>query len=728
MGAERPTDAARPLDPGAVIGERYVILAAEGRAGDCLRYRAEESAPRAPRIILEYLPDGIAARAPDGCVAPRSDDAAARYSNDRERFASRAHRLIQLSHPALARTWAALEERGTVYAVASPPEGMTLDAWTRNCGRALSQDEIDGLLAPVLDALAALHAEGLLHLAITPDAIRISGDGRPVVTDLLVGSAARVPVGAAPYAAPELLAGQADEAGPRCDVYALAATLHAALTGAPPPAPVVLPGETWMPSPISVPGFRPELLQALATSLAPDPMRRPPSMVALKNLLLDMEAIAPTRQVEQTIAPTRETQQHVAPAGAETVAVQDRPPAWRVPWLAIVLLGGGLLAGLGYLGLRPALPPPGSGKSIDLEHGSRGGSKSYPAEQVVRPAAQRLAEATGREELLEIAAAEPAQRGAVEARLTQLGYRRYAGRDSSLWLRPDGGDSFRECSDCPPMQVVPAGSFAMGSPQVEPGRSDDEDDMAGPGGNAVAISITRPFAIGRHEVTRGQFAAFVQATGYQVEPGCFARELRRQLRPELSWIRPGFEQGDNHPVTCVSWRDAMRYVQWLSGITGASYRLPTEAEWEYAARGGSSARFAFGDNELDIRRYGNGADLTSREADPDWIVAPCRDGYRFTAPVGTFAANGFGLYDLHGNVWEWTADCQTDSLRGTSDRDAAPEVAVRRACTAETARMLRGGSWSDPPRRLRSAVRIAGPPDARDNIVGFRVVRDLEAR
>jgi formylglycine-generating enzyme required for sulfatase activity len=337
----------------------------------------------------------------------------------------------------------------------------------------------------------------------------------------------------------------------------------------------------------------------------------------------------------------------------------------------------------------------------------------------------RIAQATDRDELLRIADAVPARRGDVEARLGALGYVRVVKRDAVVWLRP-GHESFRECDDCPEMVALPAATFSMGSPSTEPGRGDDEDDTPGPGGNPVTVNFARPFAIGRHEVTRGQFATFARATGYQMEPGCYARELRRQLRPELSWTRPGFEQGDSHPVTCVSWWDALQYLQWLSATTGASYRLPTEVEWEYAARGGSSARFAFGDNELDMCGYANGADLTSREADPDWIVAPCRDGYRFTAPVGSFKPNAFGLFDMHGNVWEWVEDCRSDSLRPSSKPDAAGDIGASRACPLETLRMLRGGSWSDPPRRLRSAARIAGPADARDHIVGFRVVREFE--
>lgn len=295
-----------------------------------------------------------------------------------------------------------------------------------------------------------------------------------------------------------------------------------------------------------------------------------------------------------------------------------------------------------------------------------------------------------------------------------------------VWLRPGRDESFSECDDCPEMIALPVATFLMGSPASEPGRQEDEDDTPGPGGNPVSVAIARPFAIGKYEVTRGQFAAFVKATGYRVEPGCYAREGRRQLRPELSWTAPGFEQDDRHPAACVSWRDAVAYVRWLSATTAAGYRLLTEAEWEYAARGGSTGRFGFGDKDVDICKYGNGADLTSREADPDWLAALCRDGFRFTAPVGSFMPNEFGLYDMHGNVWEWVEDCQSESLRHLSRPEASGTAGANRWCASDTPRILRGGSWSDPPQRLRSAARIAGPPGVRDYIVGFRVARTLE--
>jgi formylglycine-generating enzyme required for sulfatase activity/serine/threonine protein kinase len=736
----------KALAPGTVIGRRYVILAAEGRAGDCLHYRAEEIDTAALLAIAEYFPDGVAARTPEGAVAPASDATAPLYEEGRRRFLSRAHGLLRLADPRLASSRAPIEERNTAYAIIEPVNGPTLAAWARNLGHSPSQGEFDGLLAPVLDALAALHGAGLLHLAITPDAIVLRDGREPVLTRLWVGALlpAKAPHPAetdAGCTAPELLAEQPSEIGPRTDIYGLAATIYVLLTGTPFARSAPAEGETWIPPAIPTTGtdYRPEFLQGVATSLAPDPSRRPPSAAALKSLFLDAALTEEPSSISEK-APKTQASATPSDGGVRAPIASANPPQrqprMRVPWLMILLLGGGILAGLSYLGMRPTLPPP-KGETTPAPqrpattnaNPPAPGAKEEPRPQdAAKSIPQRIAETTDRNELLLIAEAAPAHRGDVEARLIALGYLRLVKRDAVVWLRPGRDESFSECDDCPEMVALPAATFLMGSPSTEAGRQDDEDDTPGPGGNPVSVTIARPFAIGQYEVTRGQFAAFVKATGYRLDLGCYAREGGRQLRPELSWAAPGFEQDDRHPVTCVSWRDAVAYVHWLSATTGASYRLLTEAEWEYAARGGSTARFAFGDEDIEICKYGNGADLTSREADPDWIVALCRDGLRFTAPVGSFIPNGFGLYDMHGNLWEWVEDCESNSLRHLSSLEASGVTGASRSCSSNMGRILRGGSWSDPPQRLRSAARIAGPPDARDHIVGFRVARTLERR
>jgi formylglycine-generating enzyme required for sulfatase activity len=277
-------------------------------------------------------------------------------------------------------------------------------------------------------------------------------------------------------------------------------------------------------------------------------------------------------------------------------------------------------------------------------------------------------------------------------------------------------DSFKECDVCPEMVAVPAGSFAMGSRKNEKGRDGNE-------GPQHPVTIVRPFAVGKFEVTVDQFAAFVKETGHDMGSTCDVwQDGKWAERPGRSWNNPGFTQSGSHPVACVSWDDAKAYVAWLSGKTGRAYRLPTEAEWEYAARAGTTTRYHFGNDEKDLCRYGNGADRTARNdiaGAKSWTVLPCSDGHAYTAPVGSFPANGFGLHDVHGNVWEWTEDCWHDNYTG-----APPDGSAWTTGDCKI-HVLRGGSWGYPPVYLRSAVRGMIAANYRYINSGIRVATTL---
>ena len=279
-------------------------------------------------------------------------------------------------------------------------------------------------------------------------------------------------------------------------------------------------------------------------------------------------------------------------------------------------------------------------------------------------------------------------------------------------------DSFRECQNCPEMVMVPSGEFLMGS-------SKDEIDNGLAGANEAPqhkVALRQPIAVGRFEVTRDQYAAFVNATGYRGSGRCFTFEQNMpKERENRSFLMPGYAQEGNHPAVCVSWTDAEAYVDWLSKTTGKAYRLPSEAEYEYAARAGGTARYAFTDDPADLCRFANGADQSARTAGlpEDAPYMACSDGYAFTAPVGSLAANAFGLYDLIGNVWEWTADCFADDYSSAGSDSAA------RALSNCQTRTVRGGDWFSTPASLRPAVRAKANPDAHHDDIGFRVVRTL---
>jgi formylglycine-generating enzyme required for sulfatase activity len=278
-------------------------------------------------------------------------------------------------------------------------------------------------------------------------------------------------------------------------------------------------------------------------------------------------------------------------------------------------------------------------------------------------------------------------------------------------------DVFNECDKCPKMVVVPAGSFTMGSPSTEKGRFVYEDPQH-------SVRVSRPFAIGMFHVTVDQFAAFVTDAGYDPGSKCETWETGKWEEHEgRSWRDPGFAQSGSDPVVCVSWNDAKAYAAWLSRKTGKSYRLVTEAEFEYAARAGTKTRFFFGDDEKDMCRYGNGLDQTAESKVPGHLFTtsylPCADGYAYTSPIGSFSPNAFGLYDMHGNAFELLEDCWHDDYKGAPSDSSAW---TRGECKY---RVIRGGSWIDVTQDLRAAARSSGTASARHYDYGFRLARSL---
>jgi formylglycine-generating enzyme required for sulfatase activity len=269
------------------------------------------------------------------------------------------------------------------------------------------------------------------------------------------------------------------------------------------------------------------------------------------------------------------------------------------------------------------------------------------------------------------------------------------------------------------MVVIPPGSFTMGSSPSETSREGVPDKFAAREKPSHGVRVGAPLAVGMFLVTRAEFARFVQATGYSPIGSCEIYDGSKwNYEVARSWRDPGFPQSDRDPVVCVSWDDARAYVQFLSRETGRFYRLLTEAEWEYAARGGRSTTRWWGDSSADQCRYANGADETAKRRFPDWTVAACRNGYVFTSPVGSFAANPFGLHDMLGNAKQWVEDCWR------KDYDRAPADAAVAVTSGDCGgRVRRGGSWSDNPWGLRAATRFDGSSGDRGSNIGFRVAR-----
>ncbi len=236
------------------------------------------------------------------------------------------------------------------------------------------------------------------------------------------------------------------------------------------------------------------------------------------------------------------------------------------------------------------------------------------------------------------------------------------------------GQSFRDCSGCPEMVVIPGGSFIMGSPSSEEGRSSDE-------GPQRTVQVTGPLALGKFEVTSAEWDACVGGGGCSHRPA------------DEGWGR------GSRPVMNVSWEDAQQYVRWLSGRSGKRYRLLTEAEWEYAARAGTVTAYSFGSS-----------------------IGPSQANFGFnvgrTQAVGSYPPNDFGLHDMHGNVREWVEDCYVHRYAGA--RSDASVAVTSGGCSAP---VLRGGSWLSHPQDLRSASRGQNSPGVRYGNIGFRVAR-----
>lgn len=283
------------------------------------------------------------------------------------------------------------------------------------------------------------------------------------------------------------------------------------------------------------------------------------------------------------------------------------------------------------------------------------------------------------------------------------------------------GNVLKDCAHCPELALVPAGEFVMGAAPGEEEREHLAEEFRHRSQPRRSVKV-RSFLAGRFEVTRGEYRAFSEATG-RSGGGCFVwAGSEFVLEPGRSWLGPGFAQDDAHPAACVSWEDASAYVAWLSQASGRRYRLLTEAEWEYAARGGTASTRYWGDDATLACSHGNGADLAAAKTVPyaaDWPVAKCNDGHAYTARVGTYGANAFGLYDMLGNVGEWTQDCWNPDYRGAPVDGSAW---VSGECAM---RVVRGGGWNEGPLGLRAAYRVGSPTTIRLYSRGFRVARDL---
>jgi formylglycine-generating enzyme len=271
--------------------------------------------------------------------------------------------------------------------------------------------------------------------------------------------------------------------------------------------------------------------------------------------------------------------------------------------------------------------------------------------------------------------------------------------------------------------LIPAGKFAMGSPETEKDRNKDEVQHE--------VTISKPFYMGITHVTVDQFAAFVKDSGYRTDAekagwsiGFVIKDGKpgRNEQDGCSWRTPSFDQKGDHPVVQVSWSDAKAFCDWLSRKSDKTVVLPTEAQWEYACRAGTKTAYPWGDDPDDGKGWANCADQSLKKKLPnapsDWKFFGWDDGFVFTSPVGSFKANAFGLYDMIGNAWEWCQDRYGDYDKAASTDPTGADTGSRR--------VVRGGGWHHFPQYCRCALRLRDDRGTRYDDLGFRVVLDLK--
>jgi formylglycine-generating enzyme required for sulfatase activity len=729
----------RPLEPGARIGDALLVLRVAGVGPAGYAYEGLRLVDQSNVAIVECCPAGLAMRAEGGAVAAVYGWEA-EFSAWQVRFETRLATLRGIGGSTIESPEELLRASGTLVAAQATSEGAGLDAWSAELLRRPSADDAVAIAGRIARALSAAHAAGLGHGAVEARAIRLSRPGDARLGGFMLGDAdqsvalqdaqglAGVLYGivtgrAAPpvdrdrrldarHAAAHIAAGDypdgllaaidaalgldgvAEPIAPDRWLASLAAMSSGSAATVLAPAPVKAPPVAASPAPVA---------DSLVAAPAPAKRSMFPVLAATVVVLLGAAGWLASNLLRQgpaatNAAPRSAAQVAARPAAAPPPATATHPPpapaATRpvaTPPASAIPTPPPQVASASPPATPPAADPPPAAPSLSLS------PAAPPADPAAELAAQVEAAGT-RETLLALAGigADPAR---VEERFAALGYIGLPAGSAKAFRKPGDGESLRDCSECPELLLVPAGRVSMKLTIANVRRD-------------FAIDLPRAFTIGRYEVTRGQFAAFVADSRRRIEPGCHLRAPAWRLDAGLSWQNPGFAQTDEHPVVCVSFEDAQAYVAWLSRKTGQRYRLPTDAEWHYLAVAEDWDRA--GADQLCV--IGNGADRSAMAANPQWSGTACSDGYIGTAPVGRFARSLWGLHDLNGNAWEWVSTCAPEPRP-----DA---VFPAPSCAPSASRILRGGSFADAPSMRLLDARIVSPPAIRDQVAGFRVLRE----
>ncbi|WP_342114951.1 SUMF1/EgtB/PvdO family nonheme iron enzyme [Pseudoduganella sp. OTU4001] len=627
----------------------------------------------------------------------------------------------RLAHDNIVRVyeWAQDPATSSYFIIMECLEGQDLDAWLAEHGKATPQ-QVEHMLRPVADALQyAWDKHRLVHRDLKPGNVFLTRSGEIKLLDFGIASRARstgtdlgmaIPnAGTAGYRAPEAGAGVPR---PQLDVYAVAVMIYQLLEGR---LPFDGPATTLL-EPQAPAALNPQQWDALKRGFAMRAEERPASVAALLDAM--RQAAGPT-EAELAEREAARQAEHAAleargRADAQQRAEQDAMRRQQEVEAAARRKAEAQAAAQEKVRQEQLRREQEKQRKLQAEQEARERKERLRQQLIARRDADALKARQAEEEHQRKIAqlkAEAAYRAEQERHRKEQAARKAAElaallpSASSPVADAEGvlRDRFVDGSGVgPDLVLIPTGRFQMGSTEhehsiaVKAGAQKTWLDRELP---AHWVGIEHSFAMGRYPVTVGEWRVFVQATGWE-------------SRLDVDWQAPGFKQDDRHPVVCVTWHDAQLYLQWLSEKTGQQYRLPSEAEWEYACRAGSHTAFSFGD------------EITPEHANYDgnftYNKGAKGSSHGGTTRVGSYQPNPWGLFDMHGNVWEWTQDTMHENYLNAPNDGSAWENGGDQA-----RRILRGGAWLYQPRYLRAALRNGYSALLANDVVGFRVARKL---
>ena len=766
-------DAGVSTEPKSLLGQdadlktlgRYQVLGELGRGGMGAVYLADDT--KLKRQVALKIPQFEASKA----------------EQMRARFEREAQMAAQLSHPNICQVYDVAEIDGRLVMSMEYIPGKTMAAYTKP-GKLLSDRQAVTQIRKVALAVEAAHKKGMIHRDLKPGNIMLCRPDptrktiEPKVMDFGLAKSfeanateftkSGMIVGTPCYMSKEQWSARDVKLGPQCDVYSLGIILYELLTGKLPfDVHPEEPPTAWFvklvtESPIKVSDRKPDIDAALEVivmkAIAVEPVNRYASMAEFASALDEWSTQKPATAAtaEQIVTGSSFSFSEIIPTPS-VVSVKPRflrkPPAVIPLWFK---LAGGAATLLLLFSIVIWFR---SGDAlVKVEVYSDDVEVSFQNETMKLADGSHNYRVTPGDHVLHIKSGnvefetekfmlKKGQNPSVTVQIVdddivakngeeEVGRRRISLPDNSSTESSAVLSQTITNSIGMKLKLIPAGEFMMGSTAAEIEKTKKFDTSLWESYSKAEVPlhrvrISRPFYLGVYEVTKSQFATFIATSGYKTEAefdgtGSYGwnaadSKLEGPLK-KYTWQNTGFKYEDDHPVVNVSWNDSVAFCEWLSQKEGATYRLPTEAEWEYACRAGTTTLFQHGDDPEGLANVGNTADHSTMGV---WNDGEKRDrirasdGFVFSAPVGMYKANGFGIHDMHGNVWEWCSDWfRQDYYKSSPLSDPTGPV-------SGALRIQRGGSWYYPAGFIRSSARGMGKPTERYSLIGFRLAMDV---